>query len=117
MIPQESGDRHTGMVAHVKTPEIQITTGVSMDITAIQAKVNELIAEELAIPVADTLPSKNLRDDFGADDMDILCLCERIENEFGILKAEMREDAINTVHDVLFELYRALGINPESLRG
>lgn len=64
-------------------------------------RVREIVAEHLGHPLERATDDANLRDDLGADSLDIVELAMAIEEEFGIEIPDNEADAWVTAGDVI----------------
>ena len=79
-------------------------------------KIQEMLAEELNLPVSKVVADAKIVEDLGADSLDVVELLSRLEDEFGITIPDEDVENLVTVRDVATELEKpwkpliALGI-------
>ena len=67
----------------------------------IQAKITEIICEQLDVEAGDVDPSKSFTDDLGADSLAIVELVLALEEQFGVKIPDDEVDGIKTVGDAV----------------
>lgn len=67
----------------------------------IVSKVKEIIADVIGLSSSEFSYKSNLKNDLGADDLDIIEIIMSLEEEFGISIPEEDEDLLITVNDVI----------------
>lgn len=78
-----------------------------MDNTELEFQIRTLISNHLQTPVHDL--SKNIFDDYGADDLDEIEIIMSIEEDFGV---ELPDLDYKTANDFIRETKKALGMKP-----
>ena len=68
---------------------------------SVDAKVKEIIANQLGKDVAEVKDSASLVDDLGADSLSIVEIMMELENELGVKIPDDASDKIKTVADVV----------------
>lgn len=63
-------------------------------------KVKELVAEQLGVDITDLKPETSLKDDLGADSLDLFQIIMSLEEEFGIEIPTEDTENINTIGDI-----------------
>lgn len=63
-------------------------------------KVKEIIAEQLGLEIAEITAEAKVKDDLGADSLDMVELVMELEEEFGLKIAEEEMKQILTVQDI-----------------
>jgi len=66
---------------------------------AVETKVKKIIADELSVQDKDVVPGARLREDLGADDLDLVELIMRLEEEFNIEIPDQDAEKLKTVGD------------------
>ena len=66
---------------------------------AVETKVKKIIADELSVQDKDVVPGARLREDLGADDLDLVELIMRLEEEFNIEIPDLDAEKLKTVGD------------------
>jgi len=64
-------------------------------------KVRHIIAEHFNIKEDEITPQSSVREDFGADSLDLVDLAMTIEDEFGIEVPDEELEKIQTVDDIV----------------
>ena len=72
-----------------------------MGIENIEAKMKDIVAEQLNVEVSDLEPSKSFVNDLGADSLDIVELVMAMEEEFDIEIPDEAAEKIQTVGDAI----------------
>ncbi len=67
-------------------------------------KIQEMLAEELNLPVSKVSADAKIVEDLGADSLDVVELLSRLEDEFGITIPDEDVENLITVGDVAAEL-------------
>ena len=67
-------------------------------------KIQEMLAEELNLPVSKVVADAKIVEDLGADSLDVVELLSRLEDEFGITIPDEDVENLVTVRDVATEL-------------
>lgn len=67
----------------------------------VEDRVVNLIAEQLDLPVEDVVPSASLRDDLGADELELQEVFMAVEEEFDIEIPDDDMEVLITVQDVI----------------
>ena len=67
-------------------------------------KIQEMLAEELNLPVSKVTADAKIVEDLGADSLDVVELLSRLEDEFGITIPDEDVENLITVGDVAAEL-------------
>ncbi len=70
---------------------------MSENIQDIEAKVREIVAQQLGKNVDQVTPEASFRDDLGADSLDVVELVMALEEEFGIEIPDEDAEKISTV--------------------
>ena len=73
-------------------------------------KIQEMLAEELNLPVSKVVADAKIVEDLGADSLDVVELLSRLEDEFGITIPDEDVENLVTVRDVATELEKLTGI-------
>jgi len=68
---------------------------------ALEAKVIEIIMEQLGVTREECVPEASFVDDLGADSLDIVELIMEMEENFGIQIADDELEKIRTIGDVI----------------
>ena len=68
---------------------------------ALEAKVIEIIMEQLGVTREECVPEASFIDDLGADSLDIVELIMEMEENFGIQIADDELEKIRTIQDVI----------------
>lgn len=68
---------------------------------AIEAKVKEIIVEQLGVNAEDVVPGASFVDDLGADSLDTVELVMALEEEFGVEIPDEDAENIKTVQDAI----------------
>ncbi len=69
--------------------------------SALAARVNEIIAEQLGAEKDALVPEANLLDDLGADSLDVVELVMALEEEYGIEVPDEDAENIRTIQDIV----------------
>ncbi len=72
-----------------------------MDVKEIEAKIKEIIVEQLNIDESEVTPEASFIDDLGADSLDIVELVMAIEEAFDIEIPDEDAEKIRTVKDAI----------------
>ena len=64
-------------------------------------KLQEMIAEQLGLEKEEVLPGKSLKDDLGADSLDLFEMVTNLEDEYGLEIPSEKLETLVTVQDVL----------------
>ena len=75
----------------------------------VEAKVKELIAEQLNIDVEEVKPEASFIDDLGADSLDTVELIMAFEEEFEIEIPDEEAEKIKTVGDAIKHIQEMVG--------
>ncbi len=67
----------------------------------IEAKVQEILAEQLGVEEEEITPESHLVDDLGGDSLDLVELIMAFEEEYGVEISDEDADKIKKVGDVL----------------
>ncbi|GAA4962596.1 hypothetical protein GCM10023205_28000 [Yinghuangia aomiensis] len=67
----------------------------------LQARVSDVIADELAVPVAQLTAESRFHDDYGLDEFGIAELVLRVNEEFGADLSFADVEAVSTVRDLV----------------
>ncbi|MEI7638507.1 MAG: acyl carrier protein [Syntrophus sp. (in: bacteria)] len=87
-----------GFVYNRNHYQLTIQEGKDM---ALEAKVIELIMEQLGVTREECVPEASFVDDLGADSLDIVELIMEMEENFGIQISDDELDKIRTIQDVI----------------
>ena len=68
---------------------------------AVQAKITEIIVEQLGVKPEEVVPEASFVDDLGADSLDTVELVMALEEEFGIEIPDEDAEKIQTVGDAI----------------
>lgn len=79
-----------------------------MDMSEMQKKVMEIIANQLGVDREMVTPEANVVDDLGADSLDVVELVMALEEAFGIEIPDEDAEKIRTVKDILDYLARSV---------
>lgn len=63
-------------------------------------KIQEMLADELNLPLEKVTPEAKIVDDLGADSLDVVELLSRLEDEYGIEMPDEEVENLVTVADV-----------------
>lgn len=63
-------------------------------------KVKEVVAEQLGVEITELKPETSLKDDIGADSLDLFQIIMSLEEEFGIEIPTEDTENINTIGDI-----------------
>jgi acyl carrier protein len=69
--------------------------------SSVEARVKEIIAEQLGVEVDEVTPESSFVDDLGADSLDTVELVMAFEEEFGIEIPDEEAEKIVTVHTAI----------------
>ncbi len=72
-----------------------------MDVKEIEAKIKEIIVEQLNVDESEVTPDASFIDDLGADSLDIVELVMAIEEAFDIEIPDEDAEKIRTVKDAI----------------
>ncbi|HHV37170.1 MAG TPA: acyl carrier protein [Candidatus Cloacimonetes bacterium] len=75
----------------------------------IEAKVKQIVVEELGVDEAQVVPEANFVDDLRADSLDSVELIMKFEEEFDLVIQDEEQDKLTTVGDVINYLKEKLG--------
>lgn len=64
-------------------------------------KLQEMIAEQLGLEKEEVLPGKSLKEDLGADSLDLFEMVTNLEDEYGLEIPSEKLETLVTVQDVL----------------
>jgi acyl carrier protein len=64
-------------------------------------RVKELIVEHLDVDAAEVTPEASIKDDLGADSLDVVDLIMQLEDEFELEISDEEAEKITTVGDVV----------------
>ena len=73
-------------------------------------KLQEMIAEQLGLEKEEVLPEKSLKDDLGADSLDLFEMVTNLEDEYGLEIPSEKLETLVTVQDVI-DYLEAQGVN------
>ena len=68
---------------------------------SLEAKLKELIVQQLGVSESEVVPEAKFIDDFGADSLDLVELVMELEDEYGIEIPDEDAEKIVTVGDAL----------------
>ncbi|MCP4003276.1 MAG: acyl carrier protein [bacterium] len=68
---------------------------------SIEAKIKDLIVEQLAVAATEVVPEASFIDDLGADSLDIVELVMAIEEEFGLEIPDDDAEKIQSIGDAI----------------
>jgi acyl carrier protein len=74
--------------------------------SAVEAKVREIICEQLGVNEGDVTPDASFIEDLGADSLDIVELVMALEEEYDMEISDEEAEKIRTVHDVVSYIER-----------
>ncbi len=63
-------------------------------------KIIGLVADQLGLDAQDITPESNIKDDLGADSLDMVELVMKLEEEFGLKIAEEELQKITTIQEI-----------------
>jgi|SRR5215467_13044431 len=93
-------DNHNGPIPPASTASMASTEKPESSVDpAVEAKVKKIIAEELRVEEKDVVPGARLMEDLGADDLDLVELIMRLEEEFNIEIPDQDVEKLKTVGD------------------
>ena len=69
--------------------------------SAVEAKVREIICEQLGVSEGDVTPDASFIEDLGADSLDIVELVMALEEEYDVEISDEEAEKIRTVQDVV----------------
>jgi acyl carrier protein len=69
--------------------------------SAVEAKVREIICEQLGVNEGDVTPDASFIEDLGADSLDIVELVMALEEEYDMEISDEEAEKIRTVQDVV----------------
>jgi acyl carrier protein len=69
--------------------------------SAVEAKVREIICEQLGVSEGDVTPDASFIEDLGADSLDIVELVMALEEEYDMEISDEEAEKIRTVQDVV----------------
>jgi len=72
-----------------------------MDVKEVEAKIKEIIVEQLSVDESEVTPDASFIDDLGADSLDIVELVMAIEEAFDIEIPDEDAEKIRTVKDAI----------------
>lgn len=64
-------------------------------------KVTEIVAENLGYETKEVLGKSNLRDDLGADSLDVINVIMDVETAFDMQISDTEAEGVNTVDDLI----------------
>lgn len=69
--------------------------------TTVEERVKQIIADNLSVELEEVTPQSSLRDDLGADSLDLVEIVMCFETEFGISISDEDGDKMKTVADAV----------------
>lgn len=63
--------------------------------------IEEVIAKQLCVHIIDVTPTASLKNDLGADSLDSVELCMKLEREFDVAINDTEWEKVSTVQDVI----------------
>ncbi len=69
--------------------------------SSVEAKVKEIICEQLGVSAEEVTPSASFIEDLGADSLDIVELIMALEEEYNLEISDEEAEKIRTVQDVI----------------
>lgn len=69
--------------------------------SSVEAKVKEIVAEQLGVSEEEVTPSASFIEDLGADSLDIVELIMALEEQYGLEISDEEAEKIRTVQDVI----------------
>lgn len=69
--------------------------------TDILERVKKIVVEQLDVDPAEVTPEAGIKEDLGADSLDVVDLIMQLEDEFDLTIEEEEAEKINTVGDIV----------------